>query len=159
MYIWAGAWDKQGLSFGLQGFTPRSSPALGDDDAWEVKATASDSLMRFLQQINKQGLTMDFPLRSMSVFLFVRKPVLWMSGFETIRQTEAKLYTNRNLNIITVVAAALRINYQTPSTVFCLLHASSINSVLWPVYPLSIVFLCCVFTGKTLEVRSSVGQR
>lgn len=33
MYIWADACDKRGLSFGLQGFTPRSSPALGDDDA------------------------------------------------------------------------------------------------------------------------------
>lgn len=146
MYIWAGAWDKQGLSFGLQGFTPRSSPALGDDDAWEVKATPSDSLMRFLQQINKQGLTMDFPLRSMSVFLFVRRPVLWMSGFEMICQTEAKLYTNRNFNIITVVAAALRINYQTPST--GLLSSARFKYQLCPLACLpsfNSLFVLCVY--------------
>lgn len=32
MYIWVGAWDKQWLSSGLQGFIPRSSPTHDDDD-------------------------------------------------------------------------------------------------------------------------------
>lgn len=38
MYIRVYAWDKQGLSSGLWGFTPRSSPTHDDDDdddAWE----------------------------------------------------------------------------------------------------------------------------
>lgn len=34
----------------------------------KAKATQSHSLMRFLQQINKHGPTMDFLLRGMSVF-------------------------------------------------------------------------------------------
>ena len=33
----------------------------------KVKATPSDSLMRLLQQINKQGLAVDFLLRRMCV--------------------------------------------------------------------------------------------
>ena len=41
----------------------------------KAKAMPSDSLMRFLQQINKQGLTVDFLLRDMTVFLFVSSRV------------------------------------------------------------------------------------
>lgn len=89
---------------------------------------------------------MDFPLRSMSVFLFVRSPVLWMSGFEMIRQTETKLYTNRNPNIITVVAAALRINDQTPST--GLLSSARFKYQLCPLACLpsfNSLFVLCVY--------------
>lgn len=35
----------------------------------------SDSVMRFLQQINKQGLVMDFPLWSVNVFVFVKQGI------------------------------------------------------------------------------------
>ena len=42
----------------------------------KAKDTQSDSLMRFRQQINKQGLTVDFLLSGMSVFLFVCSSVL-----------------------------------------------------------------------------------
>lgn len=38
----------------------------------------SDSVMRFLQHINKHGLVMDFPLRSVNVFLFSRCRVFWI---------------------------------------------------------------------------------
>lgn len=112
MYIWAGAWDKRGLSFGLQGFTPRSSPALGDDDAWEVKATASDSLMRFLLCINKQGLTMDFPLRRCVCFCLGATPHWRTRWFKTIHQREANCAQTR----VSAYLQLQRISYQTPST-------------------------------------------
>lgn len=59
----------------------------------KAKAMASDLLMRFLQQINKQGLTVDFLLMGMSVFLFVCSRVLWIYGFDLMHQTETN-YTH-----------------------------------------------------------------
>lgn len=38
----------------------------------------SDSVMRFLQKINKQGTVMDFPLGSVNVFLFLCRRVFWI---------------------------------------------------------------------------------
>lgn len=114
MYIRASARDKRGLSFGLQGFTPRSSPALGDDDAWEVKATQSDSLMRFLLQINKQAWPWISHSGAWVCFCLGTTPHRRTRWFKMIHQTETNC-TNKSLNKFTVTAAATRISYQTPS--------------------------------------------
>ncbi len=86
IYIWVSAWDKQWLSLGLRGFIPRSSPThtmMTMMMLEKAKATPSDSLMRFLQQINKQGLAVDFlPRGSTCVFLFLCSGVLWICEFD-----------------------------------------------------------------------------
>lgn len=57
----------------------------------------SELLMRFLQQINKQGLTVDFLLRGMVVFLFVCSTVLWICEIDLMHQTETNYTHTRTI--------------------------------------------------------------
>lgn len=102
----------------------------------------SDLLMRFLQQINKQGLTVDFLRRGMSVFLFLCAAgyFRYMSLISFIKQKN-ELYTYSTHYLITGVTV-LQINYQTPPAgLLSSVHAKYPLSSLACLHPLNGLFV------------------
>lgn len=120
----------------------------------KAKAMPSNLLMRFLWQINKQGLNMNFLFKSMRVFVCARQFTLEIWCLIWCTKQWQIIHILEPLGYIITVLTVIQINYQAPPAVS--VQSSVGIHICEPVFTLSshfIVVLASVFT-KTFRLRS-----